>query len=173
VDVFLMKTKLILIEGKQIGIVGLEEVFEELKRTGSKPDEPAKALLLDKLKVFNYVPANKEKEYASAFLDEYHKYCHRGGTKTQTKKKDLGTWQGVPREEIPWYPTIREELCNGCNACLEFCSYGVFEYEETTSKVSVMHPFNCIVGCSICALKCDPKAIVFPPLSILETFRKR
>jgi len=150
-----MKTKLILIEA------------------GSKPDESVKTLLLAKLKVFNYIPAKKEDEYAWAFLDEYRKYCRRGETKTKTEKKNLGTWQGVPREEIPWYPTIREELCNGCNVCLEFCSFGVFENDEETNRVSIVHPFNCIVGCSMCALKCNPKAIAFPPLAILETFRKR
>jgi len=168
-----MKTRLILIEGKQIGIVGLDEVFEELTQAGYKPDESAKEPLLTRLKVLNYIPSAKETTYASAFLNEYKSYCGSDQRRTRAGKKDLRTWQGVPREEIPWYPTIREELCNGCKVCVEFCSFRVYEYDKKTNKVRVANPFNCEVGCSICALKCKPKAIAFPPLAILETFRKR
>ena len=167
-----MKTKLILIEGKQIGIVGLEEVFEELTKAGCRPDESAKEPLLAKLKALNYVPSAKEATYASAFLSEYKRYCSSDQRKTGARKKDLGTWQGRPREEIPWYPTIREELCDGCSLCVEFCSFGVYEHDRRSNKVKVVNPFNCQVGCSMCAMKCKPKAIAFPPLAILETFRR-
>ena len=168
-----MKTKVILVEGKQIGIVGLEEVFEEFDRAGKKPDEGLKNQLLSRLKADNYIPASKEDAYASAFLEEYERFLHQKETGARTQKKDLGTWRGIPREEIPWYPTIRDELCDGCNVCLEFCSFGVYEYDEKANKVRVANPLNCEVGCSMCALKCKPNAIAFPPLAILEMFRKR
>jgi NAD-dependent dihydropyrimidine dehydrogenase PreA subunit len=168
-----MKTKLVLIEGKQIGIVGLDEVFEELTRSGRKPDESAKQLLLTKLKALNYVPQAKEAAYASAFLNEYQRYCSLNQRQTGARKKDLGTWQGIPREEIPWYPTIREELCDGCRLCVEFCPFGVYEYDQESNKAKMVNPFNCQVGCSMCAMKCRPKAIAFPPLAVLKTFRKR
>jgi len=45
------------------------------------------------------------------------------GCKPQAE--DYGTWRGHPREPIPWFPTIAEDLCNGCGACLDFCSFGV------------------------------------------------
>ncbi len=168
-----MKTKVILIEGKQIGIVGLEEVFEEFHQAGKKPDEGLKDQLLSRLKEHNYIPSAKESAYGSALLDEYEKFLDRKERDAETERKDLGTWQGIPREEIPWYPTIQAELCDACNICLEFCSFGVYEYDERANKVRVENPFNCQVGCSMCALKCKPKAILFPPLTILETFRKR
>ncbi|NIM96962.1 MAG: hypothetical protein GTO24_02400 [candidate division Zixibacteria bacterium] len=168
-----MKTKLVTIEGKQIGIVGLEEVLEDFSQAGRKPDEDVKHDLLKRLRELNYIPASKEEVYGSAFLDEYKKFRHRKDGKAETEKKDSGTWQGVPREEVPWYPTIREDLCDGCNICVEFCSFGVYEYDEETNKVKVVNPFNCQVGCSMCALKCQPNAILFPPLTILEAFRKR
>lgn len=168
-----MKTKLILIEGKQIGIVGLEEVLEDFSQAGRKPDEDVKHDLAKRLREFNYIPASKEEIYASAFLDEYRKLCDRKDGKVEAEKRDLGTWQGIPREEIPWYPTILEELCDGCNICLEFCSLGVYEYDDKTKNVKVVNPFNCQVGCSVCALKCKSNAILFPPLTILEAFRKR
>jgi NAD-dependent dihydropyrimidine dehydrogenase PreA subunit len=168
-----VKTRVILIEGKQIGIVGLEELFEEFRRAGKKPHDGLKHQLLSRLKEHNYIPAAKESTYGSAFLKEYEKFGDRKAKKAEAEKRDLGTWQGIPREEIPWYPTIQAELCDGCNICLEFCSFGVYEYDDGTNKVRVENPFNCQVGCSMCASKCKPRAILFPPLTILETFRKR
>jgi Pyruvate/2-oxoacid:ferredoxin oxidoreductase delta subunit len=168
-----MKTRLILIEGRQIGMVGLEEAFAELARSGQKPDESAGQLLLTKLKALNYIPKAKEEAYASAFLKEYKNYCTLDQRQTGARRKDLGTWQGIPRDQIPWYPTIREESCDGCRACVEFCSFGVYEYDAKSRKVKAANPFYCQVGCSMCAVKCKPKAIAFPPLIMLETFRKR
>lgn len=166
-----MKTKLLTIEGKQIGIVGLDEVFKKLYKAGEKPEEDLQARLLKTLKELNYIPSAKEKAYASVFLEEYRKFCVLQEKGTEEEKKNLGTWRGIPREEIPWFPTIMEDLCDGCQICLQFCSFGVYEYDDKTNKVKVANPFNCEVGCSMCALKCKPKAISFPPLAILESFR--
>jgi len=168
-----VKAKLINIEGKQIGIAGLDGVFEELYQAGRKPDESLKDHLLSKLKPLNYIPTAKEEVYAAIFLEEYQKFCDLKEGRIKEKKKNLKSWQGIPREEIPWFPSIIEDLCDSCKVCLKFCSFGVYEYDEKTNKVKVVNPFYCEVGCSICALKCEPKAIVFPPLTVLETFRKR
>lgn len=168
-----MKTKFIIVEGKQIGIVGLDDVLEELYRSGRKPDERLKDYLLKRLKQFNYIPSSKQALYAQAFWEEYRRFLNLKEGRVKEKKKSLKTWRGIPREEIPWFPRIMEELCDGCKVCLEFCSFGVYEYDEKTNKVIVANPFNCEVGCSICAAKCKPKAIIFPPLSSLELYRKR
>ena len=168
-----MKSKLISIEGKLIGIIGMDEIFTQLLEAGKKPDKELRSYLLEQLKKHNYIPKLKEQSYAWAFLREYEKFCDRKNKGTEEKTKNLGTWQGIPREEVPWFPTIREELCDGCSICLDFCSFGVYEYDEKTDKVRVANPFNCEVGCSICAAKCRPKAIAFPPLQILDSFRKR
>jgi ferredoxin len=168
-----MKSRLISIEGKLIGITGMEEVFTELFEAGKKPAKELESYLLEKLKVYNYIPRLKEPSYARSFLKEYERFWNRKNRRVEEKTKNPGTWQGVPREEVPWFPTIMEELCDGCKLCLSFCSFGVYEYDEKTNKVKVTNPFNCEVGCSMCALKCKPKAISFPPLVILESFRKR
>ena len=60
--------------------------------------------------------------------------------------------------------------CVGCKMCSEFCSHGVYKWEETSSKPTVMNPTGCVVGCSSCALQCPAEAIVFPPLSILKQY---
>jgi NAD-dependent dihydropyrimidine dehydrogenase PreA subunit len=167
-----VKTKLINIEGKQIGIVGLDEVFEELYQEGQRSDASLKDYLLTRFKAVNYIPSQKGEVYASCFLDEYRKFCDHRKTGAKETKKNLKPWRGVQREEIPWFPTIMEKLCDGCRICLRFCSFGVYEYDEETNKVKVANPFNCEVECSMCALKCKPKAISFPPLTILESFRR-
>ena len=168
-----MKTKLIIIEGKQIGIAGLEEAMEELYRARIKPEESAMTSLFDKLKQLNYIPPAKEEVYAAAFLNEYKRYTERKKGGAKEGKKSLGTWQGIPREEIPWFPNILDDLCDGCQICLKFCAFGVYEYDEKANRVRVANPFNCVVGCSGCAPQCKPKAIVFPPLEMLDRFGRR
>ncbi|GAB4379307.1 MAG: ferredoxin family protein [Calditrichia bacterium] len=71
-----------------------------------------------------------------------------------------GSYMGIPREEIPWYPTINEDLCTNCGSCLDFCDNDVFEQGELTMKV--VNPYNCVVGCDACARDCPEGAISFP-----------
>ena len=69
-------------------------------------------------------------------------------------------YMGIPREQIPWFPTIDEEKCSNCGECLEFCSNDVFEEGETSTIVA--NPYNCVVGCTGCKKICDSDAISFP-----------
>ena len=168
-----MKTRLISIESKQIGVAGLDEVLDELHKTGKRPDSDLGDYLLGRLRKLNYIPPAQEGAYAAAFLEEYRMFCDRKAGKIEPGEKGKGTWEGIPREEIPWFPHILDDLCDGCQLCLKFCTFGVYEYDEKINKVIVVNPLNCVVGCSGCAPKCKPKAIVFPPLEILETFRRK
>jgi len=43
-----------------------------------------------------------------------------------TVATNYGTWQGYPREQIPWFPTISAELCNGCGNWIELCAQWVY-----------------------------------------------
>ena len=69
-------------------------------------------------------------------------------------------YMGIPRKEIPWYPTIKEDLCTRCNACMDFCSNDVFAQGEITTIVA--NPYNCVVGCRACSKECSAEAISFP-----------
>lgn len=76
-------------------------------------------------------------------------------------------YMGIPREEIPWYPTIDEDLCNSCDACMDFCSNDVFAQGELYTEV--VNPYNCVVGCSACSKECATEAISFPSKEELVT----
>jgi|UniRef100_A0A7C6A943 NAD-dependent dihydropyrimidine dehydrogenase PreA subunit len=74
----------------------------------------------------------------------------------------MSIFSGIPREKIPWYPTIDYEKCAGCQECYNFCHNGVFEWDEENNQPKVVQPYNCVIGCSACANLCATGAIKFP-----------
>jgi len=82
----------------------------------------------------------------------------------------------APREEIPWYPVIKPDLCNGCGDCKVLCKPGVFEIgpPDPTGvqrpKLVVGHPYNCIVLCDRCVPICTSGAIVLPKKEDFEKY---
>jgi CDP-4-dehydro-6-deoxyglucose reductase len=73
-------------------------------------------------------------------------------------------WHGVPREQIPWHPTIDVDACIGCGTCVTGCSRLVYRFDYEHNKPVVADPLNCMVGCTTCANTCPTHAISFPPL---------
>ncbi len=69
---------------------------------------------------------------------------------------------GIPREQVPWFPTIDAGSCDNCGVCVSFCNHGV--YTQGDAIMSVTMPFNCVVGCSGCQPQCPNGAISFPDL---------
>jgi NAD-dependent dihydropyrimidine dehydrogenase PreA subunit len=81
------------------------------------------------------------------------------------------TYMGIPREAIPWYPTIDPEACLNDSECLQFCTNDVFAAGEKTTIVA--NPLNCVVGCSSCTSVCPTDAISFPDQKeFVETLRQ-
>ncbi|MBI4279954.1 MAG: ferredoxin family protein [Armatimonadetes bacterium] len=74
----------------------------------------------------------------------------------------------IPREKIPWYPTIDPDACIGDQVCLDFCKNGVFEWDEEGNHPVAEHPYNCVVGCSACMELCPVQAITFPTRETLR-----
>jgi NAD-dependent dihydropyrimidine dehydrogenase PreA subunit len=74
----------------------------------------------------------------------------------------MSDWRGIPREKIPWYPTIDADKCTGCRTCIEFCRNGVLEFDDQAQKARVRSPYNCVVECSTCGRLCPAEAISFP-----------
>lgn len=69
-------------------------------------------------------------------------------------------WHGIPRADIPWYPTVDQETCIGCTLCYTTCGRGVYTMQD--NRAVVANPLNCMVGCSTCATVCPVQAISFP-----------
>lgn len=70
------------------------------------------------------------------------------------------SWHGIPREDIPWYPTVDAETCIGCGLCFTTCGRNVYGIQDNKSMVE--QPLDCMVGCTTCANVCPVTAITFP-----------
>jgi uncharacterized metal-binding protein len=64
----------------RVGIVGLQPLFERAYAQGLRPSPGVGEQLLQTVKVYNYVPASAEGEYAAALAREYATFCQRKGT---------------------------------------------------------------------------------------------
>jgi len=156
-----------------VGVRGLDEIFAALYEERCAPDPSLQAELLRRIRAHNYVPSSAEEEYGAAFLGEYRRFCEgkAGGRKGGAPAQAV--WQGIPRHQVPWFPTVAEDLCDGCGRCLEFCSYGVFALADSGEVVEVVEPLNCLVGCDACAQVCPQGAIIFPPQDMLRQLRAK
>ena len=86
--------------------------------------------------------------------------------------KDLSqaTWHGVPRQDIPWYPTVDADACIGCELCFVTCGREVYDIDisdEGGRKATAARSLNCMVGCSTCAVVCPTQAITFPSRDVV------
>lgn len=124
------------------------------------PDQDQKAILLNELKDRNYVPSSVQEEYMAALWAEFKKH------RAVRKDKMEDSFKGIPREEIPWFPTVDRSKCSGCSSCVEFCAQEVFFFVE--GKSHVVRPRECIVGNSNCKSFCPEKAITFPTMAELK-----
>ena len=161
----------VLVGTRPAGMHGLDELFAELYAQGRDPSEPDLGLeLVERARAHNFIPKPAIGEYAEALVREYRQYASSCASGGRPGPVNYGTWRGYPREQIPWFPTVALDLCDGCGACLKFCSSGVYQ-ALPDGKAIVADPFRCEVGCSMCAGACPPHAISFPPRTILETYR--
>ncbi len=74
------------------------------------------------------------------------------------------SYYGLPREVIPWFPTVDVDVCAGCQECFDFCGNGVYDWDDNDGHPVVVNPYNCVIGCSACAKICATEAISFPTL---------
>ena len=79
------------------------------------------------------------------------------------------TWNGVPLDQINWFPTIDKSKCTKCFECINFCAHGVYTKNEQNEPV-VSEQYNCVVGCTGCQKICPVGAISFPPREYLNSF---
>jgi len=72
------------IGGNTIGIIGLDEIFAEVKAVGVQGDKALKQLIFEKFKVKNYVPLQLEDMYREDLFDEYRVFT--GQQQSRTRK---------------------------------------------------------------------------------------
>jgi NAD-dependent dihydropyrimidine dehydrogenase PreA subunit len=84
--------------------------------------------------------------------------------KEATKGMTEEAYKGIPRSKIPWYPILDYEKCISCGKCVEYCTLGVYEFEEKDGKKRpvVKNPNNCVVFCTGCDEQCPVGAITHP-----------
>lgn len=143
-----------------MGISGIADIIESALEHLEEPDEAVKGVLLSELKARNYVPSGSEGEYVRSLWTEYKKL------RVQRREQIEMSYKGIPREDVPWFPTIDPSKCTGCSSCADFCTQGVFKFDGKISHV--VKPYSCVVGKSSCRSFCPEKAISFPKTSELK-----
>jgi NAD-dependent dihydropyrimidine dehydrogenase PreA subunit len=71
-------------------------------------------------------------------------------------------YKGIPREKIPWYPTIDYNKCVSCGKCIDYCKLGVYSLDKKKKRPIASSPFNCVVLCKGCQDICSSEAISHP-----------
>lgn len=71
--------KIINIGGTEIGIYKLDEIFEEVRALGID-GEVLKKGLLKRVKVDNWIPESKEREFATAIFKAYESFCKKANS---------------------------------------------------------------------------------------------
>jgi hypothetical protein len=66
--------RLILVGNTQVGLIGLKEIFDELKSQRGKPDSDLKQMLVEKAGKKNYIPNSVKEEYKKALFREFKKF---------------------------------------------------------------------------------------------------
>ena len=66
--------RLVFVGNTQVGLIGLKEIFEELKNQRVKAEPELKQLLVDKAGKKNYIPSSVKEEYEKALFREFRKF---------------------------------------------------------------------------------------------------
>lgn len=78
--------QLVLVGNTQVGLIGLKEIFEELKSQRSKPESALKAMLVEKAGKKNYIPSSIHEEYERALFREFKKCL---GEKVEEERREF------------------------------------------------------------------------------------
>jgi hypothetical protein len=66
--------RLVLIGNTQVGLIGLKEIFEELKSQRGKSEADLKQVLVEKAGRKNYIPTSVKGDYERALFREFRKF---------------------------------------------------------------------------------------------------
>ena len=66
--------RLVLVGTTQVGLIGLKEIFEELKSQRSESESALKEMLIERTGKKNYIPDSMKEEYGKALFREFKRY---------------------------------------------------------------------------------------------------
>jgi hypothetical protein len=66
-------------DGSQVGVIGLDELFDDAYKEGELPNLSVAQGLVFKLSKKNYIPSSLAAEYSEVVLIEYRKYMAKRG----------------------------------------------------------------------------------------------
>ena len=75
--------RLVFVGNTQVGLIGLKEIFEELKNRREKPESVLKEMLVERAGKKNYIPNSLREEYGRTLLREFKKFM---GEKVEEEK---------------------------------------------------------------------------------------
>jgi len=78
--------RLVFVGNTQMGLIGLEEIFGELKSQRGKPEPELKEMLVEKAAKKNYIPDSIREDYRNALFREFKKFL---GEKVEEEKRDF------------------------------------------------------------------------------------
>ncbi len=78
--------RLIFLGNTQVGLIGLEEIFKELKNQRGKPEPELKEMLVEKAATKNYIPDSIKEDYKKALFREFKKFF---GEKVEEERRDF------------------------------------------------------------------------------------
>lgn len=78
--------RLVLIGNTQVGLIGLKEIFEELKPRRGESESALKELLVEKAAKKNYIPDSIKEDYRKALFREFKKLL---GEKVEEEKREF------------------------------------------------------------------------------------
>lgn len=78
--------RLVFVGNTQVGLIGLKEIFEELKSQRAKPAPELKQLLVERAGKKNYIPSAIIAEYEKALFREFKKFL---GEKVEEEKREF------------------------------------------------------------------------------------
>ena len=78
--------RLILVGNTRVGLIGLKEIFEEIKSQRGKAESDLKQMLVEKVGKKNYIPSSVGGEYEKALFKEFKKFL---GEKVEEEKGEF------------------------------------------------------------------------------------
>ncbi len=78
--------RLVLVGNTQVGLIGLKEIFEDVKSQREKPEPVLKEMLVEKAAKKNYIPDSTKEAYRKVLLREFKKFL---GEKVEEERREF------------------------------------------------------------------------------------